>query len=211
MDIQRTPLESLFHDARKKRLDRGQMIFYADDPPTEVAVLVKGIVKVFDIDDKGQEKVLQIIKAPAILPLNCLPTPPRLTKWHYSALTDVDTHVFTPAELHDRIVKSHALSTYIISWLADESHELLTRIDSMSKTDVRAKILAALRFFGMHYTGPDKRGWRQVKFPVTHQLLADITGITRESVTIQMRQLQQEKLIRPKRPYLEIRTSKLLA
>lgn len=186
------------------------MIFYAGDPPTEAIILAEGIVKVFDIDDKGQEKVLQIIKAPAILPLDCLPTPPLPIKWHYSALTDVDARVLTPAELQEHMTEDPALSTFIINWLASESHELLTRIDSMSKTDVRAKILAALRFFGIHYTGPDRRGWRRVKFPVTHQLLADITGITRESVTIQMGQLQQEKLIRSKRPYLEIRTEKIL-
>ena len=210
MDILRTPLESLLHGTREKRFERGQLIFYAGDPPTEAAILTDGIVKVFDIDDKGQEKVLQIIKAPAILPLDCLPTPPRPIKWHYSALTDVDTRVFTPAELHEHMVQNPALSTYIISWLADESHELLTRIDSMSKTDARAKILAALRFFSVYYAGTDKRGWRRVKFPVTHQLLADITGLTRESVTIQIGQLQQERLIRSKRPYLEIRTEKLL-
>lgn len=202
--------EPFLHGTHPKRFERGQLIVSASDSPQEAFILTDGIVKVFDIDDKGQEKVLQIVKAPAILPLDSLPTPRRPTKWHHSALTRVWAHGFAAHEFHTRIAKNATLATYIINWLTNESHELLLRIDSMSKTDVREKILAVLRFFNTYYTGPDRHGWRRVRFPVTHQLLADITGITRESATIQMGQLQQEKIIRPRRPYLEIHTEKLL-
>ena len=67
-----TPLRSLLKEARIKRFEHGQLLFYEGDHITENFILKSGIVKVFDIDSKGDEKVLQIIKAPAILPLDCL-------------------------------------------------------------------------------------------------------------------------------------------
>lgn len=209
MNVAHTPLKTLLEGARTKEYERGQLILYKDDRLTETLILYEGIVKLFDIDDKGQEKVLQIIKAPAVLPLDCLFDIPTTVSWHYGALTNVKASVYSPKDLHKQITRSPLLSAYIINWLAIESHELLVRLNGTNKTEAIDKILAVLRFFAVYYTGPARRGWRQVEFPVTHQLLADIAGITRESATIQMGHLQQDKIVRTRRPYLEIQTERL--
>ncbi len=209
MNIALTPLKSLLEGARTKQYDDGQLIFYAGDDATEALILTSGIVKVYDIDAKGQEKVLQIIKAPAILPLDCLLTSPHKISWHYAALTSITAAAFSPDELHEHMEKRPHLSSYIIDWLAVESHELLVRIDGMSKTEARDKVVTVLRFFNVYYGGPLRRGWRRVEFPVTHQLIADIAGLARESVSIQMGQLQKEKIVRSRRPYLEINDKNL--
>jgi len=204
MNASLTPLRTLLTKARNKQYGEGQLIFYAGDEVTEALVLTSGIVKVYDIDSKGQEKVLQIIKSPAILPLDCLFAANHPIGWHYAALTNVETSAFSPVELHSEMRKSPDLSIYILNWLAVESHELLVRINGMSKSDVKDKIITLLRFLAVYYSGPLKRGWRRIEFPVTHQLIADITGVARESVTIHMGHLQKEKLVRSRRPYLEI-------
>ena len=209
MDVALTPLKSLLEGARSKRFEHGQLLFYAGDNITENFVLKTGIVKVFDIDDKGDEKVLQIIKAPAILPLDCLLSVPDTISWHYGAFTDIEVYVFSTEELQAHITTTPHLSAYIINWLAVESHELMVRINGMSKSDAKDKIVTVLNFFNVYYTGPEKRGWKQIEFPVTHQLIADIAGITRESATIQMGHLQKEKIIRSRRPYIEINPLRL--
>jgi CRP/FNR family cyclic AMP-dependent transcriptional regulator len=209
MNAAYTPLRPLIEGARSKEYEHGQLVLYKGDPSTEVSVLHEGIVKLFDIDDKGQEKVLQIIKAPALLPLDCLFARPDVVSWHYGALTDIKVSVVSPQELQKCLASNTDLSAYVINWLAVESHELLVRINGINKTDAKDKIVAVLRFFAVYYTGPAKRGWKRIEFPVTHQLLADIAGITRESVTIQMGFLQQEKLVRTRRPYLELHDQRL--
>jgi len=209
MNIALTPLKSLLEGARSKRFDHGQVLFYAGDNITENFILKTGIVKVFDIDNKGDEKVLQIIKAPAILPLDCLLSVPDTISWHYSALTDIEVYVFSPEDLRTQIATVPHLSAYVINWLAVESHELMVRIGGMSKSDAKDKIVTILNFFNVYYTGPERHGWKQIEFPITHQLIADIAGITRESATIQMGHLQKEKAIRSRRPYLEINSQRL--
>lgn len=209
MNAALTPLRSLLKDARLKHFEQGQSIFYAGDVITENYILKSGVVKVFDIDNKGEEKVLQLVKAPALLPLDCLLSSPDTVSWHYGALTDVEVHVFAPEELHSQIMSKPDLSAYIINWLAVESHELMVRINGMSKSDVRDKIITILTFLNVYYTGPEKRGWKRIEFPLTHQLLADIAGITRESTTIQMGHLHDEKIIRSRRPYIEINVGRL--
>lgn len=200
-----TPLRSLLKEARLKQYEQGQLIFYAGDELAEALILTSGIVKVYDIDTKGQEKVLQIVKAPAILPLDCLLAAPHSVAWQYAALTDVEVAAFSPDELHAHIAKTPDLSLYVVHWLASQSHELLVRIDGMNKTEAKDKIIAVLKFFSVYYSKPAKRGWKQIEFPVTHQLLADIAGLARESVSIQIGNLQKERIVRARRPYLEVR------
>ena len=210
MDASLTPLKSLFENARSKRYEHGQLILYAGDEANETLILSSGIVKVFDIDAKGQEKVLQIIKAPAILPLDSFFATPHPVSWHYSALTDSEVYTFSPDEFYDQVTTKPKLCSYILNWLAIQSHELLVRVNGMSKNDAKDRIIAVLKFFDAYYTEPSKRGWKRIEFPLTHQLLADITGVTRESITIQMGYLQKERIVRSKRPYLELNTKNLL-
>jgi CRP-like cAMP-binding protein len=209
MNIALTPLNSLLKGAPSRRYGHDEILFYAGDPITKNFILKTGIVKVFDIDSKGDEKILQIIKAPALLPLDCMLFTPDTVSWYYAALTDIEVYVFSPEQLHDHIATNPDLSAYIINWLAVESHELMVRIDGMSKSDARDKIITILNFFDVYYTGPERRGWKRIEFPVTHQLIADIAGITRESTSIQMGHLQKEKVVRSRRPYLEINPQNL--
>jgi len=209
MNAALTPLKSLLKDARLKHFDQGLTFLYAGDTITENYILKSGIVKVFDIDSKGEEKVLQIVKAPALLPIDCLLASPDTVSWQYGALTDVEVCVFSPKELQHQIATIPDLSGYIINWLAVESHELMVRINGMSKSDTKDKIITILRFLNVYYTGPERRGWKRIEFPITHQLIADIAGITRESTTIQLGHLQNEKTIRSRRPYIEINAERL--
>lgn len=204
-----TPLKHLLEGAREKRYDAGQIILYAGDKATDLYVLTSGIVKVYDIDEKGQEKILQLIKAPAILPLTCLFDSPRSISWYYAPLTTATVSVFATRELHEQMERRPDLNAYIINWLATETHELLVRLDSMNKTEAKDKVVSILKFLHVYYSEPERRGWQRIEFPITHQFIADMAGLTRESVSIQMRQLQRERVVRSKRPFLEINREKL--
>ncbi|MEO5949753.1 MAG: cyclic nucleotide-binding domain-containing protein, partial [Candidatus Saccharimonas sp.] len=61
-------LQRALRDARVKQVPSGQILFYEDDIPQEVYILKEGIVKIYDIDDQGNEKILHLVKAPAVIP-----------------------------------------------------------------------------------------------------------------------------------------------
>lgn len=210
MRIVSLPLRSLLAHARPKRFASGQLILYEGDESNEPMILTEGVVKVFHVDDKGQEKVLHLLRPPALLPLDCLRGNPQPVAWYYGALTDSEAGVLSLAELHAQLQTNPLLSIHLVHALALESHELLVRINSMSKSEAKDRLVAALRFLEVYYSLPEKWGWKQIEFPVTHQLLADMTGITRESATIQLHHLQEQGIIRPKRPYIELHTQRLL-
>ena len=61
-------LQKALGSARVKQVPGGQIVLYEGDLPQEVFILKSGIVKLHDIDDKGNEKLLHLVKSPAVIP-----------------------------------------------------------------------------------------------------------------------------------------------
>ncbi len=82
----------------------------------------------------------------------------------------------------------------------------------MSKSNTEEKVLATLAFLAENHAASLQTGsaWRRVSFPTTHQLLSDMSGITRESTALVMKELHDRKIIRnPSMTTLEINFRKL--
>lgn len=204
------PLRAVTQSARLKRYPKGQIIIYQGDEMLETFILKSGVVKIYDIDDQGNEKVLHLAKAPAVIPFAFFSggkTPPN---WFYAALTDCELYVLMYDVLQKAVDDDGTLATLLTNQFSRDVHELLVRLSSLGKTKAHDKLIATLRFLATWHSKPKSGSWRRVTFPVNHQLLADITGITRERAAMVMKEFQDHKLIRnPRLTVLEIDTEKL--
>lgn len=205
-------LQRALRNARLKRVPSGQIIFYENDLPREVYVLKQGIIKIYDIDDQGNEKVLHLVKPPAVVPFAFFSGMRDPLRWFYSTLTPCEMYVFSALDLQKMVRTDSALNEAITNTFSSDVHELLVRLSSLSKTSARDKVIAALNFLIVTNATQGRAHWWQVNFPVNHQLIADICGITRETAAIMMKELQDEKIIRnPKVTVLEINSKMLLS
>lgn len=189
-------LDRVIHEARLRRVPRGQFILYQDDMPVDVYVLNKGVIKMYDIDFQGNEKVLHLLRPAAILPLAFFSGPNHATQWFYATLTECEVYVVPFDRLVARMRGDSDLALFLMRWFSQEVHELLLRLSSLQKSSARDKVIAALKFLYVRHSAPLHGSWRRVPFPVSHQLLAGMTGITRESVTMNLGALEEEDLVR---------------
>jgi len=210
MDDMPPSLQKLLLSARQKHFPKGQIILYEGDVPSEAYIIKSGAVKLYDIDDQGNEKILHIIKAPALLPFAFFSGGTEPIRWFYTALTDCDAYVLSKAKLLHTSRADGALAIALMNAFSIDVHELLTRLSSLSKTSARLKLLAALKFLVVLHAKERRSGWWRVHFAASHQLLADMSGITRESAAVVMKELHDEKIVRnPRITILEINRQKL--
>jgi CRP/FNR family transcriptional regulator len=206
-----TPLEPLLKNAQRRSYPKSQIILYEGDAPPYMFVIKRGEVKVYDIDEQGNEKVLYILRAGAIFPFASYLGRESEVMWFYAALTDMESYAIANADLLPRMRQDPKLVLYLLERVTTDMHEAFVRIASMSKTTTRPKLVAALKFLCVYHANKPKSGWRRVNFPVSHQLLADLTGITRESTTLVIKQLQDEKITRsPRLGILEVNFDRLI-
>ncbi len=206
------PLNKLLAGARTKHIPAGQIILYEEDMPRETFILKTGVVKMYDIDEQGNEKILHLAKPPTLIPFAFFSGMTDPLKWFYSALTDCDVYVLQVAELKRRTHDDPDLAEMLTNEFSSDVHELLVRLSSMSKTNARDKVLAAIKFLQALHATERRTGWWRVNFTVSHQLIADLCGITRESASLVIRDLQNEKVVRyPRTTILEISRDRIIA
>jgi CRP-like cAMP-binding protein len=195
---------------RTKHYPKGQIMLYQGDTPQEVYVLKEGVIKIYDIDEQGNEKVLHLLKPYSIAPFASFSGNGATIQWFYSALTDCKVCVVPIEDFNKQMKADNDLALYLMNWFSSEVHELLVRLSSLGKTNARDKVVAALKFLSTLHATQRRSGWSRVAFPVSHQLIADLTGVTRESAATIMRELSSEEIVRnPRQTILEINLDKL--
>lgn len=205
-------LQKVVGDLRTKHYPRGQIMLYKGDAPIDALILKQGTIKVYDVDKEGREKILHLMRPAGLVPFAFFSGGHVDTRWYYAALTDCDVCVIPVENLQRQMEANSELAIYMMNWFSREVHELLVRLSSLGKTNIRGKVLAALKFLAVHHASERRSGWLRVNFPVNHQLLADMTGVTRESIATIMRDFQKQGAVRnPRQTILEINLEHLRA
>jgi CRP-like cAMP-binding protein len=205
-------IEPMLKTARLRKYSKGQTILYPEDRTADLYLIHEGAVSMHDIDDQGNRKVLHIFGPPALFPMVSFSTELAVTSWFYTALVDTQVYLLSYAELKKKLEEVDGMTAYnlLLTQLLGEVHELLVRINCSTRATSLGKLTVALRFLAVHHTKARSGSWQPVKFPVPHQLLADMTGLTRETVSLTLKQLQADKVVRHSMPgKLELNCSRL--
>lgn len=203
-------LRKLLEFSRLKQVQKGQVLLYAGDALSEILVIKTGVVKLYNIDEQGNEKILHLLRPLMTVPLAFFSRPETPPRWDYAALTNCDLYAVPRHELQ-KLIETDAWSMrFLVNAFSEEVHEILTRLESLGKSDSGTKITSALLYLVVCHGQKIKGGWWRILFPVNHQLIADMTGVTRETVSLAMKSLGDSKIIRnPRLAQLEINFDRL--
>ena len=190
----------------------GQLILYEGDPASQVFYVYEGTIKMYDIDANGNEKIVALAGKGDLFPiLQTFVKSPDVTSF-YSTLSDVKTVVIPREAFIKQVQEDPQLGLYCLEWFTRTVKYLTERVSSLEKTDTQAKLNAILKVLLEAHSRKRLSGWRRVSFPVNQQLLADLIGVTRESVNGAVKIAQRKKIIRtPKSKVLEIHKKNLLS
>jgi CRP/FNR family transcriptional regulator len=106
-DITGTPLDPLLSQAKVRHYPKGQIILYEGENPTDAFVVKSGAVKIYDIDEDGNEKILHIIKPPGIFPVIFMFGTTGQTSTFYTTVADSDLYVLSRADFEPARARVH--------------------------------------------------------------------------------------------------------
>ena len=184
-----------FPEARIRRYDKNQIICYDGDQPHYIFFVVKGHIKYYDINDDGHEKILHIIGPQNVFPmLYAFEVSPEINNF-YASVDNVEV-LAVPLDKFQKVIQTDALFCRdLTKWFLTEIEQLVQRIGSFEKTDSRSKILHALKYLAINY-GQLDGDWDKLNFAATQQFLADFTGLTRETVSNCLHELEKDATIK---------------
>lgn len=180
---------------------KGDSILRPDDTPQRVYFLEAGVVKMYAISQKGDEVILNTYKSGSFFPMAwAITNTPN--KYYHDALSDV-TVFGAPREKVVEFLKSEPQVMYdllarIYTGL-DGFYEKMSRIMSGSAYScVITEILIRAKRFGQENTD------QNITVSLTEKDIAFSAGLTRETVSREMRVLKQKGLVQYEKNILTI-------
>lgn len=200
-----TEVKRLFPNTIERKYGPGQIIIYDGDAPSHVMMIESGAVKFYDTDDEGNEKIMHIGGEGSLFPLFYSFEDKNSVDAFYASLTETKVLLIPLSDFQEKLRTSVDYTFQILQWYAAEMDHIILRLKSMEKSSAKQKVLQSFYYLAAQHATPGRNGkWYRVTFPLTQQTIADLAGLTRETVNVTLKDAEIAKLIRYRRQTFEI-------
>lgn len=181
---------------------RGQVIYDESQPSNGIYLVVRGRVKTSVPMDDGTQTVIEIFAAEQFFGESGL-----LDLEHRgesaTALENTALMSWSTAEIEEQVDRQPKLGLALIQMLVERCLDFEERLQSFALDKTPERIMRSLLRFADRLGTRAEDGSAQVP-PMTHQLISEYVGTSREIVTFQMNKLRQEGFIRYSRKGIDI-------
>lgn len=195
--VSKRGIAALSGGAVYNRYRGGTVIFSEGEEGSSLHIIAKGTVKIVKHTKEGRSKTLAILKE-----CDSFGEMAILTKEARSAtveaLTDADTVSIAKEFFEEAIMKEPSISLEIIKTLSERLARADRDIKNLALGSAKGRIACVITDF--------KEAMNSVKF--THQDIAELAGLTRETTTRILKQMEEEKLIRFEKKKIKISDEK---
>lgn len=202
-----------------KRYKKGQIILRPGEEFPGIMFVKSGYVRVYRIfKDKpayakassysadksaGKQVTLQLFRP--TLYFSMIGAMTKQVNHHYfEAITPVELWVAPMKETLEYLEKEKEIKDDLMKTILSELVNMSVSMGEYITGNAYNKVAGIIKYLGERF-GKTKREKVWIKFKVSHRLVASLTGLTRETVTLQMLKLKKEGIIETKKGQVAIR------
>jgi CRP/FNR family cyclic AMP-dependent transcriptional regulator len=186
---------------------RGQVIYDEGQPSNGIYLVVRGRVKTSVPMDDGTQTVIEIFANEQFFGESGL-----LDLEHRgesaAALESSSLMYWSTGEIEEQVDRQPKLGLALIQMLVERCLDFEERLQSFALDKTPERIMRSLLRFADRLGTRAEDGSARVP-PMTHQLISEYVGTSREIVTFQMNKLRQEGFIRYSRKGIDVYTDSL--
>jgi CRP/FNR family transcriptional regulator len=177
----------------KREFQRGQIIYSPHEPSTSIYLVIAGKVKLSRVTDNGCRVVVDIYTADELFGESAFLNFARSSE-EAMALENTKVMIWAANEIEDLAAQRPSLALLLLQILARRTTELGDRIESFSVDNTARRLARTLvRLCERLGKGTEDGGIRIM--PLTHELLSQYVGTSREIVTHCMNQFRREHCV----------------
>lgn len=203
-------VKKIFKNGRNRRYPKNQIIHYSGDPLSHINFINKGYIKAYTIMDSGDTRTILILGPGDIFPIAFsagLDWENYEIQYFYQTLTDVE---ITMVESHDfRRMMTHdagIIRSYMDYMMATNA-AILQQLEVMKSNNAIQRIVMLLPYLISKMGRRLKPNVYQLRVKLSHQEMADLSGVTRETTTALVKKLEKKGTIKQQKSGWIIKTS----
>lgn len=183
-------IDTFFTQFKHQLYKKGEILIRADEDPSGVFYLRKGIVKEYSISKKGDEAVVNVFKSNAFFPMSWAinDTPNR---YFYEAVNDLDVWRVPKEEVISFIKSNPDVLYNLMSRVYKGTDGILTRMTYLMSGNAYARLITELLIYAKRF-GEEQN---TVEINLSESDLAAQSGMTRETVSREIKLLKDKGLI----------------
>ncbi|MDP3987877.1 MAG: Crp/Fnr family transcriptional regulator [Candidatus Levybacteria bacterium] len=194
-------LEKFFVQFQTLHYKKHENILRSDETPRGVFYLKKGYVRDYTISKDGEELTLIIFKPGDIFPLRWALNN-QIPNHYFEASTNVE--IFrAPKDKFTEFIKSNPDVLYVLTQkISVRLGGLLERMEYMVFGDAYVRVCSILVILWQRFGEADsikidgkKKDVKFIKVPLTHKDVANLLGVTRETVSIEIEKLKKKGIV----------------
>ncbi|HTN67286.1 MAG TPA: Crp/Fnr family transcriptional regulator [Burkholderiaceae bacterium] len=192
--------KAMLTESSRLRLHPGEMLFRKGDPPGDLYVLVQGVVKISTLSEDGKEAILAILESGTWFgEISLIDECPRT---HDATALGAAEVLVLPGAAFSRLMERKEFAQAIARLLATRVRLLYAIVEDATLRSPRARIARRLLLLahGDAVLAPGKR----LRAPVSQESLAMMLGITRQTLSKDLKLLARDQLIRLGYGYIEV-------
>ena len=198
----RKEIQKFFDKGRLFRYKRRTTFLQAGDVPQGVHYLKKGYVRLYSISPEGKELTLVIYEPGDFFPV-VWGLKEKPSAYYFEALTNIELVRMNRTDFVNFITGSVDIYRELVDHIIIRFQTALKRMEYLTFGNSHAKVASIFMILAERF-GEKKDGTIMIRVPLAHKEMAALTGVTRETTTIEINKLKQKKLVSNKKGYFYI-------
>jgi CRP/FNR family transcriptional regulator len=170
---------------------KGQLIYSGDRPSTGIYLVTSGIVKVSMFAEDDRELIVDLYQPDEVFGESALLNLPSRSEQAITLENTTTLMAWTTSEIEGIVMKRPRLGVALLQILVQRTIDLTRRIESLSVDSTARRLARSLIRFSDRLGKPESDGSVSMG-PLTHELLSQYIGTSREIVTLHMKQFRKQ-------------------
>jgi CRP/FNR family transcriptional regulator len=206
-DVVAKKLKTFFSRFKYQTYRKGEILVRADDEPAGIFYLTKGHVKTYLITAKGDEIVLNVFKPISFFPLSGVMNKTK-NSYYYEAMTELVLWRAPKEDVLEFLKNNPDVLYDLLSRVYRGLDGILTRMAYLMSGNAHARLTAELLIAAKRFG--KKNEMNEISLSISETDLSMQAGLTRETVSREMKVLKDKRLVSLKKSVLTIQDIKSL-
>lgn len=188
-------LDEYFAKFKLTSYKKGVTLIFLAEEPTSVFYLKEGFVKMNTVLANGQELTLNIYKPGSLFPMFwALGEVPN--NYAFETITDASLYKISRKEIVDFLKENPGVALDLIKRILSGVDGLLTNYNHLLVGNSNTRVASAFLIAAKRFSQKTKDGKTLISLKLTHQDIANLAGISRETASIAIEKLSKDKIIK---------------
>lgn len=175
-------------------IKKGTIIFNEGDPLNRLYFIHEGFVKLYRVSEEGRDSTSYLLGPGYVLGIRALTSHDECAKHNAEALTDLQVLTISHKEYFETVANHPEFLVDLLHTFIDRLNYTEQKLEGFMLTDATARVANFLLETAQRFCIEQKEPI-VLTLKLTHQLIADFVGSFRETVTLSLHKLEEEKII----------------